>query len=56
MTNDVLTKDLSREQLLRAWEEIDVPEGWRAEARDGKIVMIPSSPSNLYSRIVNMIV
>ncbi|WP_156184794.1 hypothetical protein [Allosalinactinospora lopnorensis] len=56
MANDVLTEELSREQLLRAWERIDVPEGWRAEVRDGKIVMIPSPPSSVYRRIVNAVV
>jgi hypothetical protein len=27
--------------LLRAWQELDIPEGWRAEIREEGIVVTP---------------
>ncbi|MFE4214748.1 Uma2 family endonuclease [Streptomyces sp. NPDC056844] len=29
------------EYLLRTWQELDVPEGWRAEIDEGQIVLVP---------------
>jgi Uma2 family endonuclease len=31
--------------LLRAWQDVDVPEGWRAEIREAGIVLVPPPPA-----------
>ncbi|MBB4929422.1 hypothetical protein F4561_000242 [Lipingzhangella halophila] len=53
MADRVLTGD-DREKLLRAWEQLDVPAGWRAEIRNGEIVMIPGQPAE-YREVVNKV-
>ncbi|MER7174888.1 Uma2 family endonuclease [Streptomyces mesophilus] len=32
------------DQLLQAWRGLDVPEGWRAEIDEGRIVLLPPRP------------
>ncbi|WP_393916454.1 hypothetical protein [Halostreptopolyspora alba] len=54
MADTVLTRD-TRERLLRAWEQLDVPAGWRAEIRDGEIVMFPERATS-YGEIINKVV
>ncbi|WP_243742284.1 Uma2 family endonuclease [Actinorugispora endophytica] len=41
--------------LLRAWQELDVPEGWRAEIIDGEIRLMtpPSRPHNFIAAKVS---
>ncbi|MBB5492874.1 hypothetical protein [Nocardiopsis metallicus] len=34
------------EVVLRAWEELDLPEGWRAEIIEGDIKIMTPPPSN----------
>lgn len=34
------------EVALRAWEELDLPEGWRAEIIEGDIKIMAPPPSN----------
>ncbi|MFF1481035.1 hypothetical protein ACFVYD_26370 [Streptomyces sp. NPDC058301] len=29
------------DDLLQAWRELDVPEGWRAEIDEGQVRMVP---------------
>ncbi|MDF6019637.1 Uma2 family endonuclease [Streptomyces sp. JH34] len=34
--------------LLRTWQELDVPEGWRAEIDEGQIVLVPPPHAQHY--------
>lgn len=42
------------EGLLRAWQELDVPEGWRAEITEGGVTMTPP-PGNGRNRIAHLV-
>ncbi|MFD8690376.1 Uma2 family endonuclease [Streptomyces sp. NPDC059651] len=35
------SEDRPWDYLLRTWQELDVPEGWRAEIDEGQIVLVP---------------
>ncbi|MCX4550094.1 Uma2 family endonuclease [Streptomyces sp. NBC_01387] len=39
--NDRMPHRRPWDDLLRAWRELDVPEGWRAEIDGGQIVVVP---------------
>ncbi|QUG99865.1 Uma2 family endonuclease [Saccharopolyspora erythraea] len=43
------------EDLVHTWQELDVPEGWRAEIIEGRIVMTPPPgyPHNLIADLVH---
>jgi Uma2 family endonuclease len=42
------------ERLLRAWQHLDVPDGWRAEIDEGRIIVVPppASGHNLIADLV----
>lgn len=40
--------------LLRAWQELDVPEGWRAEILEGGVTMSPP-PGNGHNLIADLV-
>ncbi|NIH78254.1 Uma2 family endonuclease [Amycolatopsis viridis] len=40
--------------LLRTWQELDVPEGWRAEITEGGVTMTPP-PGNGHSNIAELV-
>ncbi|GHE34794.1 MULTISPECIES: Uma2 family endonuclease [Streptomyces] len=42
-------------RLLRAWQHLDVPDGWRAEIDEGRIIVVPppASGHNLIADIVS---
>ncbi|MFF3835235.1 Uma2 family endonuclease [Streptomyces sp. NPDC002458] len=42
------------EYLLRTWQELDVPEGWRAEIDEGQIVLV-SPPHAHHNGIAEMV-
>ncbi|NYI89155.1 hypothetical protein HNR02_002478 [Amycolatopsis endophytica] len=42
------------EALLRTWQQLDVPEGWRAEITEGGVTMTPP-PGNGHNKIANRI-
>ncbi|MFE0026055.1 Uma2 family endonuclease [Amycolatopsis sp. NPDC059021] len=46
--------DWSWDALLRAWQELDVPEGWHAEILEGGITMTPP-PGNGHNRIAERV-
>lgn len=46
--------DMSWDELLRAWLDVDAPEGWRAELIDGEIVMTPP-PTGRHNRITALV-
>ncbi|MEU4262599.1 Uma2 family endonuclease [Streptomyces argenteolus] len=39
--NDQGSEGRPWDYLLRTWQELDVPEGWRAEIDEGQIVLVP---------------
>lgn len=43
------------EDVLRAWQELDVPDGWRAEIIDPGKISLLSPPSNPHNFIVELL-
>lgn len=41
MTAEILSHGRQWDQLLQAWRGLDVPEGWRAEIDEGRIILLP---------------
>ncbi|GAA3758584.1 Uma2 family endonuclease [Spinactinospora alkalitolerans] len=49
-----VTAEVSWELLLRAWQELDIPGGWRAEIRGEDIVVVPP-PSNAHGLVASKV-
>ncbi|NIH86888.1 Uma2 family endonuclease [Amycolatopsis granulosa] len=52
MSSAVTSYGWEWEALLRTWQELDVPEGWRAEITEGGVTMTPP-PGNGHNKIAN---
>ncbi|GGN61001.1 hypothetical protein GCM10011579_026800 [Streptomyces albiflavescens] len=47
MTAEALDGSTQWGRLLRAWQHMDVPDGWRAEIDEGRIIVVPPPTSGL---------
>ncbi|MEV5941642.1 Uma2 family endonuclease [Streptomyces sp. NPDC051994] len=55
MTIEVMVGGSQWGRLLKAWQDMDVPDGWRAEIDEGRIIVVPppSSGHNLIADLVS---
>ncbi|MFI6686207.1 Uma2 family endonuclease [Streptomyces sp. NPDC050485] len=55
MTAEVVEGGSQWGRLLKAWQDMDVPDGWRAEIDEGRIIVVPppSSGHNLIADLVS---